>query len=119
MCCYPSTFAQAALGALSLGAPPDSQGHILKKLAMVDLLSIEDKSILAPHEVHERTEDVPMLNKIRKEEGLTQQQLADISGVPRRTIQNWERTGIENAAVGSVAKVARALGRSIEELLED
>lgn len=59
-----------------------------------------------------------MLSEIRKEEGLTQQQLAEISGVPRRTIQNWERTGVENAAVGSVVKVARALNRPIEELLE-
>lgn len=60
-----------------------------------------------------------MLSEIRKEEGLTQRQLAELSGVPRRTIQNWEESGFENAAVKNAVRVARVLGRSIEELLED
>ncbi len=60
-----------------------------------------------------------MLSEIRKEEGLTQRRLAELSGVPRRTIQNWEESGFGNATVRNAVKVARALGRSIEELLED
>lgn len=60
-----------------------------------------------------------MLKDARIEEGLTQRKLAELSGVPRRTIQNWEESGFESATVKNAVKVARALGRSIEELLED
>lgn len=31
--------------------------------------------------------------KLRKEHGLTQQSLADLLGIPKRTIENWE-TGV-------------------------
>lgn len=60
-----------------------------------------------------------MLKDARIEEELTQRQLAELSGVPRRTIQNWEESGFGNATVKNAVRVARVLGRSIEELLDD
>ena len=60
-----------------------------------------------------------MLSDARREKGLTQRRLAELSGVPRRTIQNWEESGFENATVRNAIRVARVLGKSIEELLED
>lgn len=60
-----------------------------------------------------------MLKDARIEKGLTQRQLAELSGVPRRTIQNWEESGFGNATVKNAVRVARALGKSIEELLEN
>lgn len=53
----------------------------------------------------------------RKHEGMTQRQLADASGVPFRTIQNWERLGIDMATVGNARRVAKALRCSIDDLL--
>ena len=60
-----------------------------------------------------------MLKDARIEEGLTQRRLAELSGVPRRTIQNWEESGFDNATVKNAVRVSRVLGRSIEELLDD
>lgn len=48
---------------------------------------------------------------------MTQRQLADASGVPFRTIQNWERLGIDMATVGNARRVAKALRCSIDDLL--
>lgn len=53
----------------------------------------------------------------REHEGMTQRQLADASGVPFRTIQNWERLGIDMATVGKARRVAKALRCSIDDLL--
>ena len=53
----------------------------------------------------------------REHEGMTQRQLADASGVPFRTIQNWERFGIDMATVGKARRVAKALRCSVDDLL--
>lgn len=51
-----------------------------------------------------------MLKEKRKEKGFTQKGLAEASGLPFRTIQNWEQLGIDHATVGNLKKVAKALG---------
>lgn len=58
-----------------------------------------------------------MLKAKRKEAGLSRSKLMELTGVPVRTIQNWETSGIEHATVGAAIKVARVLGCSIEDLL--
>lgn len=50
---------------------------------------------------------------------MSQAALARASGVPRRTIQNWEIHGVEHATVGSLLKVCRALGCSMDDLMEE
>lgn len=52
--------------------------------------------------------------------GLTQGELAQVSGVPLRTIQQYEQRqkSIDNAACATVAALARALWCSAEDLLE-
>lgn len=56
------------------------------------------------------------IKKLREARGLTQQQLAKISGVPRPTWANLE-TGAANPTLAVLVKVAAALQVSIEELI--
>ena len=59
------------------------------------------------------------LQKIRKRAGLSQSQLAELSGVSLRMIQKYE-TGdrdINNASVITVLKLAKALNVKVEDLL--
>ncbi len=59
-----------------------------------------------------------MLRDIRKDQGYTMVGLAKESGVPLRTIENWERRhGIEHATIGNVLKVTKVLGCTIDDLL--
>ena len=58
-----------------------------------------------------------VLKEKRKEAGLTQRELSELSGVPRRTLQDWEAHGAAKADAGRLARVARALGCAMEELL--
>lgn len=60
-----------------------------------------------------------MLKKIRKERGLSWARLSDMSGVPVSTLAHWEAGGIAAARVGSVGRVADALGCSIDDLMKD
>lgn len=57
------------------------------------------------------------LGDARREAGLSQRELSELSGVPRRTIQDWERLGCSQARAGELAKVAEALGVGTESLL--
>lgn len=57
--------------------------------------------------------NIRALRELRK---LTQQQLAQLSGVPRPTVANLE-TGGANPTLGVLVKIASALGVSIEELI--
>lgn len=57
------------------------------------------------------------LARIRKEKGLSQQALSDVSGVPKRTIQDAERFG--ETKLSTAAKLARALEVTIDDLWED
>lgn len=58
-----------------------------------------------------------MLKEKRKESGLSQRKLSEKSGIPLRTIQNWEGGGIKCAVVGTLKKVADVLGCRVDDLL--
>ncbi len=58
-----------------------------------------------------------MLKDERKRAGLTCRGLSELSGVPERTIQHWEKVGVGSAKASAVASVARALGTTVEGLL--
>jgi transcriptional regulator with XRE-family HTH domain len=55
--------------------------------------------------------------ELRKDQELTQDQLADISGVPQGTISRLERGVSGDVQISTVQKLATALGVSIEGLL--
>ncbi|MDO4591051.1 MAG: helix-turn-helix transcriptional regulator, partial [Slackia sp.] len=54
----------------------------------------------------------------RIERGLSQKELAKLSGVPYRTLQTWESDGTHAAAAGRLKRVADALGSSVDELID-
>lgn len=56
------------------------------------------------------------LRKIRMERGLSVPQLVELSGVPRRTIQDIEKSG--ETKVSTAKKLAVALGVSLDELCD-
>ncbi|TNU89007.1 helix-turn-helix transcriptional regulator [Eggerthella lenta] len=58
-----------------------------------------------------------MLKEKRKQAKLSQPKLSKESDVPLRTIQNWEKRGIEHATVGSLKRVCDVLGCKIDDLL--
>lgn len=60
-----------------------------------------------------------MLKEKRNEMKLTQKELSRISGVPVRTIENWERLGVDHATVGNLKKAAGALGCKVGDLVGD
>jgi transcriptional regulator with XRE-family HTH domain len=57
------------------------------------------------------------LVKIRKQKGWSQEKLAVESGISYNTIIKIERGGIENPKIGTVIKLAEALGVSTDKLL--
>lgn len=61
------------------------------------------------------------LKEIRIEKGLTQKQLADDSGVPLRTIQDYEQKQmtIEKAKIYILASISKTLDCKFYEILED
>jgi Predicted transcriptional regulator with C-terminal CBS domains len=63
---------------------------------------------------------VSKLKKIRTSKGLTQQQLARISGIPAKSIGNLEqlRRNINHSQVHIVYRLAAALECSITDLLD-
>ena len=54
------------------------------------------------------------LRKIRLEQGLSVPKLVELSGVPRRTIQNIEKNDDRN--VSTALKLAKALNVTLDEL---
>lgn len=54
------------------------------------------------------------LKQIRLEKGLSVPKLTELSGVPRRTIQDLERRG--DGRVSTLIKLADALGVTLDEL---
>jgi transcriptional regulator with XRE-family HTH domain len=54
------------------------------------------------------------LKEIRVSKGLSVPQLAQLSGVPRRTIQNVEKN--DESTVSTALKLSRALGVTLDEL---
>lgn len=66
------------------------------------------------------------LQEIRKSKGLSQNDLAIVSGVKKRTIQDYElmgegehRSKIDGAGLDKLVPLALALGCKISDLLED
>ena len=59
------------------------------------------------------------LRQARLDAGLSQQQLADKSGVAMRTIQNWEGAERNPSNFAKVEQIAKVLGVSTTELLDD
>lgn len=56
------------------------------------------------------------LKQIRLEKGLSVPQLVELSGVPRRTIQDIEKRG--DCMVSNLSKIAKALNVSLDDLWE-
>jgi len=57
------------------------------------------------------------LKAFRAAKGLTQQQLADVTQVPKRTIEDIEARG--DCRVSTAIKLADALGVSLDELCRE
>jgi len=57
------------------------------------------------------------LKKIRSERGFSVPKLEELSGVPRRTIQDLERR--DDGRVSTLIKLADALGVTLDELCRD
>lgn len=57
------------------------------------------------------------LKQIRTEKGLTVQQLADLAGLPKRTVEDIMRR--DKCTVDNAIKLADALGVSLDELCRD
>lgn len=62
-----------------------------------------------------------MLKKIRKQRGLSQSQLARVSGVSIRMIQHYEQgvKDIRNARAVTVIALANALGCEPEDIIKE
>lgn len=61
------------------------------------------------------------LKTIRENRGISQTELAGLSGVKIRSIQMYEQrvNDIDKAQVGTVYKLSRVLGCTVEDLLEN
>lgn len=57
------------------------------------------------------------LKQIRTERGLTVQQLADLAGLPKRTVEEVMRR--DTCSVQTAIKLADALGVTLDELCRD
>lgn len=60
-----------------------------------------------------------MLRERRIAAGYTVKQLAALTGIPYRTIENWEKYGVERGTFGSVVKLADFLELWAEQLITD
>ena len=58
------------------------------------------------------------LQHLRKEKGLSQHALSEMTGVPQSTLAFWERTG-KLAGRETIFKMAKALGVSVNKLLRE
>lgn len=65
-----------------------------------------------------RTRMETKLENARKEAGLTKYMLAKKAGVTEPAIRKWEKNGTRKAYAGHLAKVARVLGCSVDELID-
>lgn len=58
-----------------------------------------------------KLESAVALTKLRKQNGLSQRELAHISDVPQSTIARIERG--DNTSIGTLTKIANALGKRV------
>ena len=56
------------------------------------------------------------LKAMRKLKGYTQRKLAELSGIPASTIENWEMHGAGHATAENLKKVADVLECRMEDL---
>jgi transcriptional regulator with XRE-family HTH domain len=56
------------------------------------------------------------LNHLRKQKGLSQDELSALTGVPQSTLAYWEKTG-KLTGRETIFKLAKALDVSVEKLL--
>lgn len=70
---------------------------------------------------YREVEKEPQLKVIRESHGLSQRELAELSGVKLRSIQMYEQkvNNIDKAQAGTVYKLSRVLGCTVEDLLEN
>ena len=71
-------------------------------------------------EVYNNRKEDTNLKRLRLNAGLSQSELAEISGLPVRTIQQYEQKqkNINAAKAETVVKLAKALNTSVEKLME-
>ena len=55
------------------------------------------------------------LSEVRKDKGLTQEELAEKSGISRVTIANIERGAVTNLKISTMLSLANALDSTVEE----
>lgn len=59
-----------------------------------------------------------MLSEIMKEKGMTSQQLSDITGISKRTIEEYRGSRKKEPSLSNGLKIADALGIDPHELLK-
>ena len=71
-------------------------------------------------ELYNNRKEYANLKKFRLAAGFSQSELAEISGVPVRTIQQYEQSqkNINAAKAETVVKLAKSLNTTVEKLLE-
>ena len=57
------------------------------------------------------------VRELRRERGLTVNSLAEKSGVSRATIWKLEQSEVKNVSIGTMQKLAKALGVRTEDLI--
>lgn len=112
-------------GMRTLAIVLNSTAFVLSIAAIIiSVKSIRDKEIdkdgeetqeIAAHGLGKREEKMSMdLKALREDRELSQQALADLSGIPRRTIQDIERRG--DCRVSTAIKLAGFFGITLDEL---
>lgn len=61
----------------------------------------------------------PKISELRERRGLTQEDLEEKSGVPRRTIQNIEHGQTKDPGIGTISKILKALRYSWADIEAD
>ena len=56
------------------------------------------------------------LSKVRKDKGLTQEELAEKSGISRVTIANIERGAVTDLKISTMLSLSNALDSTVEEI---
>lgn len=59
------------------------------------------------------------IREFRKERGMTQEELSAVSGVSRTIISGLESGRIQETTIGTLHKIANALGKQIFEIFYD